>query len=180
QGEEAEGRGPHRPEGRRGGGRRSGGRSARRRRIAKTGGPEGPDQMRGPPRARDRTTCLRRVAVQGLLGGRQRLRFVQRASPASCGSRSSEKGPRGGFRPILPQEDEEELLEGHLVDVLIQRYVRLDRARFVLDLAAADLDRDAESLERLVDLLVDVGLLLRRVLGPVPWLVEISAGGSRV
>src|SRR5439155_20966194 len=111
------------------------------------------------------------VALHGTGGERLRL-LVD-------GDESRVDRLRGG-QPILPEEDGEELLEGHLVDVLIQRYVRLDRARFVLDLAAADFDRDAELLERLVDLLVDVGLLLRRVLGPVPGLVEIAAGGSRV
>src|SRR5207237_5917309 len=80
--------------------------------------------------------------------------------------------------PVPSQEDEEEFLEGHLVDVLVQRYVRLDRTRLVLHLAVTDLDRDAESLERFVDLLVDVGLFLRRVLDPVPWLVGVSAGGA--
>src|SRR5438093_836339 len=84
-----------------------------------------------------------------------------------------------GRQAVRPQEDLQEFLEGHLVDVLVHRHIRLDRARLVLDLAAFDLDRDAEPLERLVDLLVDVRLLFRRVLRAVPRFVEVPSRGAR-
>src|SRR5439155_9868569 len=60
------------------------------------------------------------------------------------------------------------------------RNIGLDRAGLVLDLAALDLDRDAEPLERLVDLLVDVRLLLGRVLRAISRLVEVAAGRACV
>src|SRR5437867_7838271 len=85
-----------------------------------------------------------------------------------------------GRKAVRPQEDRQEFFEGHLVDVLVHWHVRLDRARLVLDLAAFDLDRDAEPLERLVDLLVHVRLLLWRVLRAVPRFVEVSSRGPRV
>src|SRR6266581_58482 len=85
-----------------------------------------------------------------------------------------------GRQAVRPQEDLQEFFEGHLVDVLVHRHVRLDRARLVLDLAAFDLDRDAEPLESFVDLLVDVRLLFRRVLRSVPRFVEVSSRGASV
>src|SRR5207245_7775508 len=82
--------------------------------------------------------------------------------------------------PVRPEEDEEQVLEPHLVDVLVHRDIRLDRSRLVLDLPAFDLHRDAEPLERFVDFLVDVRLLLRRVLRAVPRFVEVAPCGPRV
>src|SRR2546422_2421286 len=82
--------------------------------------------------------------------------------------------------PVRPEEDEEEVLETHFVDVLVHRDIRLDRSRLVLDCPAFDLHRDAEPLERLVDLLVDVRLLLRRVLRAVPRFVEVAPCSPRV
>src|SRR5207245_9950360 len=52
--------------------------------------------------------------------------------------------------------------------------------RLVLDLPAFDLHRDAEPLERFVDFLVDVRLLLRRVLRTVPRFIEVAPCGPRV
>src|SRR5207249_4685232 len=85
-----------------------------------------------------------------------------------------------GRKAVRPEEDLQEFLEGHLVDVLVHRNVGLDRAGLVLDRAALDLDRDAEPLERLVDLLVDVRLLLGRVLRAISRLVEVAAGRACV
>src|SRR2546421_11758006 len=53
---------------------------------------------------------------------------------------------RGG-QPIRPEEDEEQFLEAHLVDVLVQRDVGLDRPRFVLDFPIADFHCDPGPLE---------------------------------